>query len=83
MAVVNIMNLVQSLFAAVLLVKAQIPVTQVRIHPSYIRYRIGLLFMHKNSDFAAIGIFFFFFLAKAFLSEVRQPEVRSFPFKTP
>ena len=82
MAVVNIMNLVQSLFAAVWLVKAQIPVTQVRIHPSDIRYRIGLLFMHKNSDFGAIGIFFFF-LAKAFLSEVRQPEVRSFPFKTP
>ena len=65
MAVVNIMNLVQSLFAAVLLVKAQIPVTQVRIHPSHIRYRVGLLFMHKNSDFGAIGIFFF--LAKAYL----------------
>ena len=64
MAAVNIMNLVQSLFAAVLLVKAQIPVTQVRIHPSDIRYRTGLLFMHKNSDFGAIG----FFLAKAFLS---------------
>ena len=58
MAVVNIMNLVQSLFAAVLLVKAQIPVTQVRIHPSNIRYWIGLLFMHMNSDFGAIGIFF-------------------------
>ena len=73
MAVVNIMNLVQSLFAAVLLVKAQIPVTQVRIHPSHIRYRVGLLFMHKNSDFDAIGIFFLakaigiFFLAKAYL----------------
>ena len=60
MAVVNIMNLVQSLFAAVWLVKAQIPVTQVRIHPSNIRYRVGLLFMHKNSDFGAIWIFFFF-----------------------
>ena len=80
MAVVNIMNLVQSLFAAVWLVKAQIPVTQVRIHPSNIRYRVGLLFMHKNSDFGAIWIFF---LTKAFLSEVRQPEVRSFPFKAP
>ena len=65
MAVVNIMNLVQSLFAAVLLVKAQIPVTQVRIYLSDIRYRTGLLFMHKNSDFGAIG----FFLAKAFLSD--------------
>ena len=59
MAVVNIMNLVQSLFAAVWLVKAQIPVTQVRIYPSNIRYRVGLLFMQKNSDFGAIWIFFF------------------------
>ena len=78
MAVVNIMNLVQSLFAAVLLVKAQIPVTQVRIHPSDIRYRTGLLFMHKNSDFGAIGFFFF---SKGVFE--RQSEVRSFPFKAP